>query len=430
MTRIKLPYGRGVLSTDIPTKRIRGIFEPKYCQGKDQPAEAVTGESAFVEEALAVPIASSRLQELARGKRRIVIISSDHTRPVPSRITMPLLLAEIRRGNPNAEITILVATGFHRATTGEELRERFGEEVIKMARVVVHDCSDQKNLVYLGKLPSGGDLVLNRLAVEADLLTAEGFIEPHLFAGFSGGRKSVLPGIASRDTIMANHCAGFIAHPHCRAGILDDNPIHKDMLYAAQAARLAFILNVVLDSGKRIIKAFAGHYNEAHLQGCRYVQDLSGVKAASADIVITTNGGYPLDQNVYQAVKCMTAAEAICKEKGVIIAVSQCSDGHGGTDFYETFVNAARVEDIMRDIVARPADKTVADQWQSQLLARILLKYNVIMVTDAPREMIEKMKMKWAPSVQEALKMAENILGNAQATITVIPDGVAVIVGR
>lgn len=422
MIQIKLPYGRGIISALIPAGQLQGVLVPK--------AHSNTGisDTALIEEALAHPIASPPLRELACGKDKIVIISSDHTRPVPSGITMPLLLAEIRQGNPKAEITILIATGFHRATSGKELRERFGEEIIKTVRVVVHDCSDHNNLVNLGKLPSGGDLIINRLALEADLLIAEGFIEPHFFAGFSGGRKSVLPGIASRETIMANHCAEFIAHPNCRTGILDGNPIQKDMLYAAQAVNLAFILNVVLDGEKKVIKAFAGHYNEAHLQGCCYVRELAGVTAVPADIVITTNGGYPLDQNVYQTVKSMTAAEAVCNENGVIIAVSQCADGHGGTDFFETFAKAASAEEIMSEIIVRPADKTIADQWQSQILARILQKYKVIMVTDTPREMIEKMKMKWAPSVPEAIALAGRLLGNDAATIAVIPDGVAVII--
>ena len=425
MLKIMLPYGREFLSAEIPSERIAGILMPK-CQ---QSIEGVT-EAALVEKALAEPVASPRLRDLAKGKDRIVIISSDHTRPVPSKITIPILLAEIRKGNPEADVTILVATGFHRPTSCEEINERFGEEIVRQVRIVIHDCNDQDNLIKLAKLPSGGELILNRLAIEADLLVAEGFIEPHFFAGFSGGRKSVLPGIASRQTIMSNHCADFIACPNCRTGVLEGNPIQKDMLFAAKAAKLAFILNVVLDSEKRVIKAFAGHYNEAHLQGCNLVQELAGVQAIPADIVVTTNGGYPLDQNVYQTVKCMTAAEAACNENGVIIAVSQCVDGHGGEEFYKTFANADRVDDIMKEISARSPGKTIADQWQSQILARILLKHQVIMVTDAPREIVENMKMRWAPSIQEALRMAGNLLGNSRAKITVIPDGVAVIVNK
>jgi len=423
MVKIELPYGQRHLTLEIPEERLEAVLEagsPVLTKGES--------EQARVEKALAHPIGSPTLRELSQNKNKIVIISSDHTRPVPSKITMPLLLREIRSGNPEAEVTILVATGFHRGTTLSELRERYGEEIVNTVNIVVHDSSYEAGLTKIAKLPSGGDLILNKLAVEADLLVAEGFIEPHFFAGFSGGRKSVLPGIASRATIMANHCSAFIAHPNCRTGVLEGNPIQKDMLFAAQAAKLAFILNVVLGSDKKVIKAFAGHYDEAHLQGCRFVRELAGVQARPADIVITTNGGYPLDQNIYQTVKGMTAAEATCKGNGIIIAVSQCSDGHGGEDFFYTFAEAAPIEGIMQEILQRPSEMTIADQWESQILARILLKHPVIMVTDAPRSMVETMRMHWAPSLAEAVKLAERMLGNDEAKVTVIPDGVAVIV--
>ena len=381
-----------------------------------------------MEKALAAPIGSAPLADLAKGKQNIVIISSDHTRPVPSHVTMPLLLQEIRKGNPGADITILVATGYHRATTAAELLERYGQKIVEEVNIVVHNAFDESAMVRIGTLPSGGELIINRLAVEADLLIAEGFIEPHFFAGFSGGRKSVLPGIASKETVLANHCAAFIVHEKARTGILAGNPIDEDMLYAAQAAKLAFILNVVIDAEKKIIKAFAGHFDEAHKQGCAFVANLAGVVAKLAPIVITTNGGYPLDQNIYQAVKSMTAAEATCQAGGVIIVAAQCADGHGGESFYNTFATAQSIRQVMDDILARTAAQTVPDQWESQILARILLKHEVIMVTDVPPELVEKMGMKWAPSVEEAIKIAENIIQEPGCKITVIPDGVAVIV--
>jgi nickel-dependent lactate racemase len=173
---------------------------------------------------------------------------------------MPLILNEIRQGNPKAEIAILVATGYHRSSTEAELREKYGDKIVDKENIVIHDSRDRDNMVKVGILPSGGELVLNRLAMEADLLVAEGFIEPHFFAGFSGGRKSILPGIASKETILANHCSEFIAHPKARAGILKDNPIHEDMIYAAEKVNLNFILNVVINGDKKIINAFAGHW--------------------------------------------------------------------------------------------------------------------------------------------------------------------------
>ena len=180
---------------------------------------------------------------------------------------------------------------------------KFGQDIVDNEEIINHVSTDESSLINVGTLPSGGELYLNKLAIETELLIAEGFIEPHFFAGFSGGRKSILPGIASAKTIMANHCSEFINSNHARTGIIKDNPIHKDMLYAAEKANLAFILNVVIDEEKNIINAFAGDSQLAHEEGCKFVMELSSVKSIQADIVISSNGGYPLDQNIYQVCK-------------------------------------------------------------------------------------------------------------------------------
>lgn len=418
---IRIPYGDSHLVCDLPDERVAGVLAPA--------AERAGGdEREIVLDALENPIGSPLLSELVRGKRRIVVITSDHTRPLPSHITLPLLLEEIRRGSPGAEITILIATGGHRAPTTEEIRTKFGSQIAGSERIVVHDSRNGASLVHMGRLPSGGDFSINRLAVEAELLVAEGFIEPHFFAGFSGGRKSILPGIAGYDSVLANHCAEFIAHPKARTGILEGNPIHEDMLYAAEASHLAFILNVALDSQKKICDAFAGHWNEAHLAGCAFVRDRSYVKASPADIVITSNGGYPLDQNIYQAVKGMTAAEATCREGGVIIIAAECRDGHGGEAFYRAFEKVRTPGDPMEGILLRGRDETQPDQWQIQIFARVLMHHPVIMVTSALKDMVEALNMRRAPSLEEALAMAEGLLGDRKAKITVVPDGVATIV--
>jgi nickel-dependent lactate racemase len=405
-------------------ERLRGVL-----LSQAHKFEAEKSETEIVKEAMENPIASKKLSELARGKKEIVIISSDHTRPVPSHITMPILLEEIRKTAPEAEITILVATGFHRASTDAELRDKYGDEIVDSVNIEMHDSRDEEQMVNLGQLPSGGDMLLNKTAVEADLLVAEGFIEPHFFAGFSGGRKSVLPGVASKTTVLANHCAEFIDSPNARTGNLEGNPMHKDMLYAAKAAGLAFILNVVIDAEKKVINAFAGHREKAHLKGTEFVDSLAGVDAKPADIVVTTNGGYPLDQNIYQAVKGMTAAEATCKEGGVIIIAAECSDGHGGEEFYQTFRDTDSVQEIMDDILARGRKETVPDQWETQILARIMLKFKVIMITDpTQRQIVEDMGMDWAQDLKAAVKKAEGMLKAESPTITAIPDGVSVIV--
>ena len=322
-----LPYGKGHKNLQLADAQVQQVLT-----SKPAPQTSKT-EQAIVEKALHRPIGTKRLQDLAIHKEKIVIIASDHTRPVPSRILMPLILKEIRKGNPHAQITILIATGLHRETKREELIAKFGEEIVEKETIIVHDCDDQKHMRFLGILPSKGELWINAIAAEADLLLAEGFIEPHFFAGFSGGRKSVLPGVASRASVMYNHNSLFISSEHARCGILKDNPLHKDMLFAARKAHLAFIVNVVLDEQKKIIYAVAGDVQKAHANGVAFVRKHNQVYAQPTDLVIVTNGGYPLDQNLYQAVKGLSAAERAVKEGGVILLLAEAIDGHGGEMF-------------------------------------------------------------------------------------------------
>ena len=223
---ISIPYGRTRLTAEIADDRLQAVL----CSHLESYVPPM-GETELVEAALASPIGSEPLEKLAIGRENIVLIASDHTRPVPSKVLVPPMLAAIRRGNPDAKITILIATGCHRGTTKSELIEKFGREIAEREKIVIHDCADEDAMVTIGTLPSGGVLRINRLAAEADLLVSEGFIEPHFFAGFSGGRKSVLPGIAARETMYWNHNAEFIASPFARTGILEGNPIHRDMIY-------------------------------------------------------------------------------------------------------------------------------------------------------------------------------------------------------
>lgn len=423
MKEFVLPYGKETVTAVIEKEHLAGVLRSEL-----HSYQAPLNGTGLVREALAHPIGTPRLCDMAVGKKQIVVISSDHTRPVPSHIIMPLLLEEIRKGSPDAQITILIATGLHRTTTPKELETKFGPEIMKNERVVVHDCDDTQNLVSVGKLPSGGDLVLNRLAVEADLLVAEGFIEPHFFAGFSGGRKSVLPGVAGRETVMYNHNAGFIAHPNARTGVIEGNPVHDDMLYAARAARLDFIVNVVIDAAHEPIFAVAGDCDLAHRAGREFLSGRCQVDAVPADIVISTNGGYPMDQNIYQAVKGMTAAEATVRENGVIIMLSAAADGHGGKYFHETFRDEKDLHRMMETFLSRKPEETVIDQWQSQIFARVLLKASVIFVSSCEDELVRDLHMIPAHSVEEALELAKDIVKKEDYTVTVIPDGVSVIV--
>ena len=420
MAEIKVPCGRGFCTADIPEANLLGIYASSV-------PKAAEDQAVAVEEALDRPIASPALEELAKGKKTALVITSDHTRPVPSRIIMPRILRRLRTGNPEIRITILVATGFHRGTTRAELEEKLGTEIVERERIVVHDSGDETMLVKLGTLPSGGELIVNKLAVESDLIVGEGFIEPHFFAGFSGGRKSILPGIASRKTVLANHCSEFIQSPYARTGNLENNPIHRDMLFAAEKAGLGFIVNVVIDPAKKIVKAFAGHPVKAHEAGCAFLRSFCQVEVPEADIVITSNGGYPLDQNVYQSVKGMTAGEAVCRRGGVIIIAASCVDGHGGESFYRNLASAATPQELLERTAKIPRDQTVPDQWEYQILARILAEHTVIVVTqECDHDMLRSMHLKPAHTLEEALKLAFEALGS-EAKVAVIPDGVSVI---
>ena len=335
MAKIHVPYSKTGMDLNIEDKNLLKVLTSKAHDFK--PAKS---ESQLVEDSMDNPIGSKKLEELAVGTFKM------------------------------------------------------GEEIVENEEIVMHISTDDSQMVKAGVLPSGGDFYLNKVAFEADLLIAEGFIEPHFFAGFSGGRKSILPGIASAKTIMYNHCSEFIDSKNARTGILTDNPIHRDMVYAAKTAKLAFIVNVVIDQDKKVIASFAGDVEDAHKVGCDFVTELSKIDATPADIAISTNGGYPLDQNIYQSVKGMTAAEATCKEGGVIIMIAACNDGHGGQSFYDNIAEASSPSEILKRVRSVDKGDTVPDQWEFQILARILEKYTVIMVTDqCDPQMIKNMHM-------------------------------------
>ena len=417
---LQIPYGKSYIS-----------FEETGCGvlcSKISELKAEGDGLSIVKSAMENPIDSPRLSELARGKNNCVIIISDHTRPVPSRDILPNMVAELREGNPEIKITLLVSTGFHRPTTEAELRAKLGDELYEQFRIVIHDCRDAASNVQVGVLPSGAPCVIDRVAAEADLLISEGFIEPHFFAGFSGGRKSVLPGICDQVTVLGNHCSRFIDSENSRTGILDGNPMHEDMIAAAKLAKLAYIVNVVIDEDKKTVAAFAGNYVTAHRAGCDFLLSYAKVSPIYADIVVTSNGGAPLDQNIYQCVKSMTAAEATCKPGGVIIECAECADGHGGQSFYESLRDCESADALYDAFMATPQEKTIADQWESQILARILKKFTVFMVTRPElKTMVEEMKMHYAPSLEEAIAAAKAM---GKESLTVIPNGISVIVAE
>lgn len=423
MKTVFFPYGKEHIEYSFKDDELLAVLDSNINNYKPE-----KGAEDLVISAMESPVNSPKLSVLSKGKKNVVIIASDHTRPVPSKVIIPNMLKEIREGSPDAKITILIATGCHRGTTKDELVSKFGKEIVEKENIVIHDCDETDNLINIGTLPSGGECVINKIAHEADLLVSEGFIEPHFFAGFSGGRKSLLPGVCARKTVLANHCSEFIDSPYSRTGNLENNPMHIDMLWAAKAAKLTYIVNVILNDKKEVIYAVAGDLEKAHKKGTDFLLSQCQAKKAEADIVITTNGGYPLDQNVYQAVKGMTAAEATVKKGGVIIMLAKSNDGIGGDHFYHQLADEADIYKTMEIFRQRQRSETVPDQWQTQVLLRVLMHATVIYVSEMEDEIIKKMHMTPAKSIGEAIEIAKEILGNQNPKITAIPDGVSVIV--
>ncbi len=421
MKTIPIPYYTGTLDLHVAEENLQAVVTAKMHEYK-----AEKGESQLVLDALEHPIGSPKLRELAAGKNKVVLVTSDHTRAVPSKITLPLLLAEIRKGNPEADITILIATGLHRATTPEEQRRMFGDAIVDHEKIAVNDAFDPSQFVYICTLPSGADFEVNRLAAECDLLVTEGFIEPHFFAGFSGGRKSILPGICSQVTVNENHSYKAISSPYAMAGVLEKNPIHEDMVAAARAVNVQFTFNVALDGEKKIIAAFCGDLEESHAKGVEFIRSLSQCPSITGDIVITSNGGYPLDQNLYQSPKAVATAEACAGEDGVIIMCCSCADGMGGTHF-EKLIAMGSPEEIDAYLSKIPPKETIPEQWCAQIYSRILRKHPVILVsTYLTPEQIRSANMIPASSPDEALELAYAMKGR-DAKVVVIPDGVAVL---
>lgn len=418
---IPIPYYTSTLALHVEEENLKAVLTAKM-----HGFHAEKSQEQLVLDALEHPVDSPRLRTLAEGKRNIVIVTSDHTRAVPSKITLPLLLKEIRSGNPDADITILIATGLHRPTTEEEQRRMFGDAIVDHEKIAINNAFAPEQFVELCTLPSGAVFQVNRLAAECDLLVTEGFVEPHFFAGFSGGRKSILPGICSERTVNENHSYKAVSHPRSNSGMLKDNPIHADMLCAAKAVNVQFIFNVALDGEKKIVAAWAGDLEKAHEAGVAFIRQWSQCPVVTGDIVITSNGGYPLDQNLYQSPKAMATAEACAGEDGVIIMCCSCCDGMGGAHFGQ-LIQRGTPDEIDRYLSSIPPEKTIPEQWCTQVCVRVLRKHPVILVTTfLNHDEVRKANMIPASTPDEALEIAYRLKGQ-QASVVVIPDGVSVL---
>ena len=371
--RIELAYGSEGLAVDLPDDRTT-VVEPLH------PPAAADARAAVLE-ALRHPVAGPPLREVVRGRRTVAISICDGTRPQPRRIVVPALLEELEGLVRSEDVVVLVATGTHRANSEEELREMLGDEVLAAVRVVNHDARDTASLTWLGRHGADVPVWLNSEWVRADVRITTGFVEPHFFAGFSGGPKLVAPGLAGLETTLTLHDAARIGHPDARWGVTHGNPVHDDVRAIAAATGTHFALDVVLDGEQRVARAFGGELFAMHEAACALVRQ-TAMRAVPRpfDVVLTTNSGFPLDQNLYQAVKGMSAAAQVVRDGGTIVCAAECRDGFPSHGPYRAELTAASSPAaLLEAIAARP--RTVADQWQIQIQAGIQARSRVIVHT-------------------------------------------------
>lgn len=416
---VRLPYGEGHIDAKMPERCLKSVVEPRQMRPLQNP-------ESEIERALAEPIGSPGLNELAEGSRSPCILVSDSTRPTPSgMIASRAVDAMNEAGVKDDEMRFVVATGLHRPCTEEELIERLGKDLLDRIRVSNHDAYDTSNLLYAGSTTRGTPVWLNRAVADSDLVVSDGYIEPHFFAGYTGGGKNILPGVSGFETVKVNHGAAMIDHPEARAGGLDGNPVYEDIVEAARMGGLDFSINVTLDNRKRITGVFAGGFEEAHRRGARFLDAHVRVETSEADIVVTTNGGYPLDRDLYQAVKGMTVGESVVREGGVTIISSECRDGVGHPEFRALVEECRSPEEILETV--RSYGFFRVDQWEAQVLARVLSRCEVVCVTSGVEAgTVRSMHMTPAESVDEALRLAVEMVGR-DPEITVIPGGPSII---
>lgn len=425
MYEIQIPYDKKYKEFKIETKNLKSIIRKN--EDRENKKVTLSRQVEIIRKSLQNPIDSKPLSEISKDKDKILIVTSDHTRSVPSKITLPIVISEIKKGNPEAKIKIIIATGLHRATTKEEQRSMFGDEIVDNIQIKVHDAFAKEDLQFVCNLPSGSSFTVNKLALEADMIFCEGFIEPHFFAGFSGGRKSILPGICGAETINENHSYKAIAHKNSRTGVLNNNVIHEDMIFAANKIGVDFILNVALNESKEVVASFAGHLDKAHKVGCDYVYKNSKKDVIKGNIVITGNGGYPLDQNLYQCVKSVDTASNCLEEGGVLILVASCKDGLGDTHFNDLIKmeSPLMIQEKLKKISPK---ETIPEQWSAQVFSKIMLNHKIILVTDyLSKDQVKDINMIHAKTGNEALNIAYKLLGEKKPSVIAIPDGVSVI---
>lgn len=414
--QITLAYGRKGLSIELPAEANLTIIEPQFVPGLDDEQGAITS-------ALNSPIGAPPLRNLVKPSDTVAVVFSDLTRPMPNDRVLPVLLEELNKaGVPDKNITLVNALGTHRPQTESELKSMLGENLVNRYRIVQHNAWDKTTMAPVGLNRAGRTVYVNQAYLEASIRILTGFIEPHFFAGFSGGPKAVLPGIADVDSILDNHGASMLASPQATWTVTEGNPVWEEMLEIARLTKPAFLLNVTLNQKRQITGVFAGEMVEAHRAGCEFVRRHAIRPVPEPfDVVITSNSGYPLDLNLYQAVKGMSAAARIVKTGGVIIMAAECWDGipeHG--EFKRLLWEADSPEEILARIMA-PGFRC-HDQWEAQILAQLRLKASIHLYSESlTDEEIRRSHLIPCRSVEETVSGILRL--NPSATIGVLPDG-------
>jgi nickel-dependent lactate racemase len=413
--KIRLAYGKTGLEIELSDALDVTVVEPKFVPGLPDPGAAL-------QRALRVPIEAPPLCDLVKSNDKVGVVFSDITRPTPNHLILPAVLNELTNV-PRENITLFNALGTHRLNTEAELRAMLGDALVDGYRIVQNDAFDPSTQMHLGTTTQGHDIWLNRELVECDVKILTGFIEPHLFAGFSGGGKAVMPGMAGQRTVLGNHDAGMIGHPQATWGITWGNPIWEETREVALKVDPTFLLNVTLNKDKQITGVFAGDLDAAHAAGCAFVKEVAMVAVSHAfDIVITTNSGYPLDLNLYQSVKGMSAAAQVVREGGALIVAADCWDGIPDHGLYAQLLREANSPQALLDTICAPGFLK-QDQWQAQIQAQIQLKADVYVRTDnLTAEQIEMALLRPSPHIEDTVTHLLDKYGS-QANLCVLPEG-------
>jgi len=415
--KIDIAYGKEGLIIDVPDRNLVDVLR---MTGKPVIADPA-GETR---KALASPIGAEPLAELAKGKKTACIVICDITRPVPNTIIIPPIIEALESaGIKSGDITILIATGIHRPNEGAELVTLLGEDIPKKYRVVNHMSRDLDSHEYLGETPVyKAPMYVDKRYLAADIRITTGLIEPHLMAGFSGGRKLIVPGIAAFETLKVLHGAACMDFEKNTEGVIEGNTFHEEALYVARKARVDFIVNVTLNEQRRITGIFAGDLYEAHMKGIEFMRtQCTATVDEPVDAVITTSAGYPLDLTFYQAIKGVTAAAGILKENGVLIIAAKLAEGIGSPEFTKLMLDTKAVEEFLANI-CKP-DYLVLDQWQFQKFTQVLRKHEVWMYSDSiDHETQKKLFVTPLASIGEGIEKIRERFGE-HARIAVIPEG-------